>query len=131
MILRRAILLVCGIAALAASAAMAVVALGFALYAALLPLWGPALAAGGVAGACVLLGLVGGVAAIVAAQPRPVTTKVPAEGLAARALGLAKENPILAAVAMGIVGVIAVRNPKITAALVGTFLAGKPPTPRQ
>lgn len=109
---------------------MAVFALGFALYAVLLPAWGPAFAAGGVAGVCVLLALLGGLAAIIAARPRSVVKTVAPEGFAARALGLARENPILAAVAVGVVGVIAARNPKITAALVGAFLAGRPPTQR-
>ena len=109
---------------------MAVVALGFALYAVLLPHWGPALAAGGVVAACVLLALLGGMTALLAARSPPEARAAVPEGLGARTLGLARENPILAAVAVGVLGIIAVRNPKITTALVGAFLAGKPPTKR-
>jgi hypothetical protein len=127
LILRRAIGLACGLAALAASAAIAVVALAFALYSALLPAWGPALAAAGVAGSCVLVCLLGGLTAVFAAMPKAVRHDETPQTLTSRALGLARENPILAVLAVALVGFVAARNPKITAALVASFLSGRPP----
>ena len=116
----------CGIAALAASAAIAVVALAFALYSALLPALGPALAAAGVAGTCVLVCLLGGLTAVFAATPRAVRHDETHQPLSSRALGLARENPVLAVLAIAVVGFIAARNPKITTALVAAFMSTKP-----
>lgn len=128
MILRKAILIACSVAALSAAAAVFVVALAFALYAALLPHWGPSLASAGVAGACVLLSLVVGLGALYAANPPKLTKKTPAsEDMTTRMFALAREKPIVAAAAIIAAGAIALKNPKITAALVGAFLATKPP----
>lgn len=126
MILRKAILIACGVAALAAASAVAVVALAFALYAALLPAWGPALAAAGVAGACVLLILLGALSAFVAANPPRLKKPAGSEDLVAKAIALGREKPIIAAAAIIVAGAVALKNPKITAALVAGFMA-KPP----
>ena len=126
MILRKAILVACGVAALAAAAAVGVFALAFALYAALLPAWGPALAAAGVAGASVLLILLGALSAFVAANPPRLKQKAGSEDLIAKAFVLAREKPIIAAAAIIAAGAVALKNPKITAALVAAFMA-KPP----
>jgi hypothetical protein len=126
LILRKAILIACGVAALAAAAAVCVVALAFALYAALLPAWGPALAAAGVAGACVLLILLGALSAFVAANPPKLKSKAGSEDLVAKAFVLAREKPIVAAAAILVAGAVALRNPKITATLVAAFMARPP-----
>lgn len=126
MILRRAIFIACGVAALAAAAAVCVVALAFALYAALLPAWGPALASAGVAGACVLLILMGALVAFVAANPPRLGRKTGSEDLIAKAFALAREKPIVAAAAILVAGAVILKNPKITAAMVGAFMAGRP-----
>jgi hypothetical protein len=126
LILRKAILIACGVAALAAAAAVGVFALAFALYAALLPAWGPALAAAGVAAACALLILLGALSAFVAANPPRLKKKAGSEDLVAKAFVLAREKPIIAAAAILAAGAVALKNPKVTAALIAAFMA-KPP----
>lgn len=124
MILRRAILLACGVTALAAAAGVMVIALAFALYAALLPSLGPALAAAGVSGACVLVILLGGLTALFAAGPRLPPVKTDSGDMASKLLGLASDKPVIAAVAILVVGFLAARNPKVTASLIGAFMIG-------
>ena len=125
MILRKAILIACGVAALAAAASVCVIALAFALYAALAPAWGPALAAAGVAGSAMLLILLGGLIALVAANPPRLKKKSAGEDLVARMFDLARDKPIVAAAAILAAGAVALRNPKITATVVTAFMAGK------
>lgn len=125
MILRKAILIACGVAALAAAASVCVIALAFALYAALAPAWGPALAAAGVAGAATLLILLGGLIALLAANPSKLKKKSGSEDLPSRMIELAREKPLIAAAAIVAAGVVAVRNPKITATLMAAFMAGR------
>jgi hypothetical protein len=126
LILRRAIFLACGVSALAAAAGVAVIALAFALYSALEPAFGPALAAAGVAGACLLTLLLGGLIALAAALPKAQPVKSGPEDLATRTLGLARESPLIAVAALAVVGFLAARNPKITASLIGAFLGNRP-----
>ena len=125
MILRKAILIACGVAALAAAASVCVIALAFALYAALAPAWGSALAAAGVAGAAMLLILLGGLIALVAAKPPRLRKKTATDDLTSRLFELARDKPIVAAAAIVAAGVVALRNPKITATLVAAFMAGR------
>jgi len=123
LILKKAILLAAAVAALAAAAAVCVVALAFGLYAALSPHLGPAWAAAAVAGAAALVLALGASAAMLNAAPR---RKDEAKDLIARAFDLAREKPMIAGAAIIAAAVVALRNPKITAALVGAFLAGRP-----
>jgi len=127
LIIRKAILIAAGVAALAAAAAVFVVALAYALYAALLPAWGPSLASAGVAGACVLLFLLGGLTALIAANPPRFKKKSAADDLTARLIELAREKPIVAAAAILAAGAVVLKNPKVTAALVGAFMAARGP----
>ena len=130
MILRRAILLACGVTGLAAAAGVAVIALAFALYAALLPLLGPALAAAGVAGSCVLIILLGGMTALFVANPQRGDIKAENTDLASRLFGLASDKPLIAVAAILVVGFLATRSPKITAGLIGALMAGLTPKKR-
>ena len=130
MILRRAILLACGITGLAAAAGVAVIALAFALYAALLPSLGPALSAASVAGSSVLVILFGGLTALFVASPQRRPVKAVSPDLTSRLFGLASDKPLIAAAAILVVGFLASRNPKITAALVGAFMTGLTPKKR-
>lgn len=129
MILKRAILIACAVAALAAATGVFIFALAFALFAALAPSVGPALAAAGVAGATLILFLIIALAALLSANPRPARKSAPEPDMATRLFDLARDKPIIAAAALVAAGVIAVRNPKITAGLVAAFMAGRPPGP--
>ena len=130
MILRRAILLACGITGLAAAAGVAVIALAFALYAALLPSLGPALAAACVAGTVVMLMLMGAMIALFIAYPKRRTVKAEDPDLTSRLFGLASDKPLIAAAAILVVGFLATRNPKITASLVGILMTRLTPKKR-
>lgn len=119
--LRRAILLACGVSALASAAFVCVVALSFSLYAALKQALGPAWASAGVAGACLLLILFGAV--LLLAMTRGPVRKIPVAETSwtARALELAKDRPIVAAGAILAFGVAIWSNPKIATAIIAAL----------
>ena len=124
MILKRVVLLACGVAALAAAAFTCVVALTFALYAGLKPFVGPAWASAGVAGACLLLILALALGLMIASRP---PRKKPGEDkdMLGRLVDLAREKPIVAASAILAAGLVAWKNPKITAAIVTAMTAAQ------
>ena len=125
MILKRIVIFACGVAALAAAAFTCVVALAFALYAALKAMVGPAWASAGVAGACLLLILALALGLMLAARP---PRKKPGEDkdMLGRLVDLAREKPIVAASAILSAALVAWKNPKITAALVAAMTAAQP-----
>lgn len=122
MILKRVVLFACGVAALAAAAFTCVVALAFALYAGLKGVVGPAWASAGVAGACLLLILSLALGLLIASRP---PKKKPGEDkdLLGRLVDLAREKPIVAASAILAAGLVAWKNPKVTAAVVAAMTA--------
>ena len=71
------------------------------------------------------------IAALLAANPKPRRQPAPEADLTTRLVDLARDKPIIAAAALVAAGVVAVRNPKITAGLVAAFMAAKPPGPRK
>lgn len=133
MILKRAIMMACAVAALATATGVFIFALAFALFAALEPSLGPALAAAGVAGAILILALLVAVVALLGAKPKPQplqAQKFAADSdLTSKVMELARDKPIIAAAAMVAVGLaagmVAVRNPKLTAGMVSAFMASR------
>lgn len=126
MILKKAIQIACAIAALSAASAVGVVAAAFALYAALSPLIGPAWAAAAVcATAGAMIGLGGLFAALSANPPRSKASAPPEKDLVSRLIELARDKPIVAASAVLAAGAVAFKNPKVTAAIVSAFMAGR------
>jgi hypothetical protein len=125
LILKRVVVFACGVAALAAAAFTCVVALAFALYAALKETVGPAWASAGVAGACLLLILALALGLMLAARP---PRKKPGEDkdMLGRMIDLAQQKPIVAASAILAAGLMAWKNPKITAAVVAAMTAAQP-----
>lgn len=123
MILKKAISIATAVAALAAAAAVCVVALAFALYAGLKPAIGPAWASACVAGAAALLMLVGGL--LLTPRSKGPRHEPEQRDVAARAFDLARDKPIVAVAAVVAAGLVALKNPKITAALVGAFMGGR------
>lgn len=127
--MERTLMALAAAAAIAAAAAVGVVALAFALYAALLPLIGPAWAACAVAGAAAL---VVAVAAFIAAQKaeggkrNAASARQPEAGLVDTVMQIIKERPILSAGAAVAAGIYALRNPQLAAAVVRAFM-DKPP----
>ena len=133
MILERALLLITAAAALAAAAAVGIVALAFAIYALLTPHLGPA----GAAGAAALLfalsvGLAGLIAALRARGPKRGRVYDNEDlGLTQRLMDLVRDKPFASAGIAATVGLIAMRNPKIIAAVLMAFIEGwrKPSKP--
>ncbi len=130
MILKKVILSACAVSALAAAAAVGVVAAAFAVYAALKPMICPAWASASVCAAAALLIALGGLGAALAANP-PRRKASADKDLTAKLIELAKEKPIVAASAILAAGAVALKNPKITAAIVGAFMASKANGPKK
>jgi hypothetical protein len=123
-IFRKAASMAAAVAALAAAAAVCVVALAYALFAALAPQIGAAWASAGVAGAAALLLAFGGLLLARRAHPRK---REEDRDVASRVLDLARDKPIVAVAAVAAAGLVALKNPKITAAVLGAFMAGRAP----
>ncbi len=122
--MERTLMALAAAAAIAAAAAVGVVALAFALYAALLPLIGPAWSACAVAGASAL---VVAIAALVAARKAEGGRRqeVPAAAdasLVDTILGLVRERPIMASGVAVAAGIYALRNPQLIAAVLRAFM---------
>lgn len=119
--IRRLAFTASAVAALAAAAGVAVVAAAFALYALLVEALRPAGAAAVVAAIAALIALVGALLMGRKGSPPPREE----QGPAGRLLDIARERPVLAAAAAVATGVVALRNPKIMAAVVSAFVAGR------
>lgn len=117
-------------AALAAAAAIGVAALAFALYAGFQPWVGPAWAAAIVAAVMALAVLIAalsirGAAAGGSPRRRGRAQEEPDASLVQKAIEMAKEHPLLAVGAAVGLGIYAIRNPQLVAAVVTAFMAGK------
>jgi len=121
-----------GVAAVAAAAVVVIVALSFALYAALRDVIGPAWAAAAVAGAFALLALV--VAFLLTRKANPKPVKGDQQNLTAKLVELARERPLVAAGAMAAAVVVVIKNPRILTAVATAALASRksePPSRRR
>ena len=126
MIFKKALLYISAASALAAAAVVVVVALAFALYAAVLPLVGPAWAAASVAGAAATLMVLCALVLLIKVNP-PRFGKQPEErDVLTRLIDLAKDKPIVAASAIIAGAAVALKNPKIVATLLATAMATRP-----
>lgn len=124
--IKKVLLGVVAVSALATAVAIALVAAAFAIYAVLVPELGQPGAAAVVAGvAAVIVALAGLFVALRAQgglhrrQPEPEPTLVD------RIFQVARERPILAAGGALAAGLLALKNPQAAAGLVSAFLAGK------
>ena len=128
MIFRRVLLAVIAISMFAAGAAVAVVALAFALYALAEPKFGAAGASAIVAATTAALMGLGGLALALAARPKKRPAPPPAaEGALERALAFIRQKPVLAGAAAVGAGLLAIRNPKYLGETLRAFLEGRPP----
>lgn len=109
-----------GAVALATGAAIAVIALAFALYFALEPPLGRAGAAAIVALAFIVLLLL--IAILIAMRGQARRREDEDHGLIERLLGIAREKPFLAVGAAVAAGILAVRNPALIAAVLAAFV---------
>ncbi|MDB5498616.1 MAG: hypothetical protein JWP28_2647 [Phenylobacterium sp.] len=125
MIFRKFVGLVAAFAAIAAAAGVCVVALAFALYAALRDIVGPAWAAAGVAGAVALIALI--LAFVITRKARPKPVKGDSQNLTAKLIELARERPLVALGAVGAAAAVVLKNPRILSAVIAGLFAGRPP----
>jgi Na+/melibiose symporter-like transporter len=124
-IFRKFVGLVAAFAAIAAAAAVCIVALAFALYAALRDIVGPAWAAAGVAGAVALIALI--LAFVITRKARPKPVKGDSQNLTAKLIELARERPLVALGAVGAAAAVVLKNPRILSAVIAGLFAGRPP----
>ncbi len=125
--MERTLMALAAAAAIAAAAAVGVVALAFALYAAMLPLVGPAWAACIVAAAAALLVAL---AAVIAARKAEgdhhrraqAAAAPPDAGLVDVVINLVRERPLIASGAAVAAGIYALRNPQLIAAVLRAFM---------
>jgi len=117
-------------AAIAAAAAVSVVSAAFALYAVLLPLVGAAGASAVVAAvAALIVAIAGMIAARKAENRRMGHQEVPQGGfdITGKVVEIVRERPIMS-LGIGLAaGIIALKNPTLTASLAKAFLDPKPP----
>jgi len=126
LILKKAAYYAVAVAALAAAAVVCVVALAMALHAAVEPSVGPAWAAVIVAGAAVvLMGLLSAFLLIRANPPKALHAVGQEKDLTSRVFELARDKPWVAAGVVVAAAAVALKNPKITAAVVSAVMAGR------
>ena len=126
MIFKKALLYISAASALAAAAVVVVVALAFALYAAVLPLVGPAWAAASVAGAAATLMVLCALVLLIKVNPPKFGKQREERDVLTRLIDLAKDKPIVAASAIIAGAAVALKNPKIVATLLATAMATRP-----
>lgn len=107
-----------GIAAVAASVFVAVVALGFAIYAALAMVLVPA---GAAAVTALLFAIAAGAVALTVLGPKEPDYEDEPEGIQERVVGLFRTRPILGTVAGLAAGYIFLRNPALATMVAAAF----------
>ena len=126
MILRRVLLLIAAAAALMAATTVIIMAIAFAVYAALEPLIGRAYAAAATAAIfAAAIGLTALVLVLMAqAGQRARAASRSNASLTDRIMDLVREKPFAAAGIAAAAGLVAIRNPRVIGAVLGAFLEG-------
>lgn len=120
--IRRIVALATAAAVIAAAAATAVVAASFAIYALLREPLGAAGAAAIVSALFALVALVGG---LILMRKPPQVAEQQDDSMLGRVMDIARDRPVVAAGAALAAALIAWRNPKIIAAGLSAFIAGR------
>jgi len=128
MIFRKFVGLIAAFAAIAAAAAICMVAIAFAIYAALREVVGPAWAAAAVAGIVAFIALV--IALLVTRKVRPKPVKGDTQNLTAKLIDLARERPLVALGAVAAAATVAFKNPRILTAIIAAAFAPRPSPPK-
>jgi membrane protein YqaA with SNARE-associated domain len=125
-IFRRLLFAFVAASVLAAGAGVFVIALAFALHAAVQPLIGPAWADCVVAAAAAVLIGLAGLALAMAGQSKRRRRDRPDQALE-RALAFVRSRPVSSIVGVAAVGLMAVRNPAYLGAVLRSFVEGREP----
>lgn len=129
MILKKTIYYAVAVAALAAAATVCVVFLALALYAALAPNLGPAWSAAAVAAAALTVTVILSAVLLGKIIPHhPPGQQAQEPDLTMRVFELARDKPWVALGALGALGAaaaVAMKNPKITSAVITTLIASR------
>lgn len=120
----RALRILAAAAAIVVAAGIGVVAVALAIYAGALPFVGPAWAAAIVAAVMAAVA-VGGVMAFRPPKSQRRDSEDLDASLLEKMIDLAREHPVLAMGAAVGAGIYAVRNPRLAAAIVAAFMAGR------
>lgn len=130
MIFEKTLMTLAAAAAIAAAAAVSVVSAAFALYAVLIPLVGAAGAAAIVAAVAALIVAVAGMLAARKAEARRAGQREAPQGgfdMTSKVVEIVRERPLMS-LGIGLAaGIIALKNPTLTASLAKAFLDPKPP----
>jgi hypothetical protein len=129
MIFRKLVGLIAAFAAIAAAAAICMVALAFAIYAALRDIIGPAWSAAAVAGVVAFIALV--IALAITRKVRPKPVKGDPQNLTAKLIELARERPLVALGAVAAAATVVFKNPRILTAIIAAAFAPRPPPPKR
>ena len=133
MIFEKTLMTLAAAAAIAAAAAVSVVSAAFALYAVLIPMVGAAGAAAIVAAVAALIVAIAGMAAARKVETRRTSHAEPAQSgfdMTGRVVEIVRERPLMS-LGIGLAaGIIALKNPTLTASLAKAFLDPKPPQQR-
>jgi hypothetical protein len=105
------------------------VALAFALYAALRDVVGPAWASAAVAGAVALIALV--LAFLLTRKVRPKPARGDSKNLTAQFVELARERPLVAVGVVGAAAAVVIRNPRVLGAVIAGLFASRATTPKR
>ncbi len=128
MILKKTIYYAVAVAALAAAATVCVVFLALALYAALAPGLGPAWSAAAVAAAALTVTVILSAVLLGKIIPHHPPGQPQEPDLTMRVFELARDKPWVALGALGALGAaaaVAMKNPKITSAVITTLIASR------
>ena len=129
---KRILGLAAAVAAVAAATAVCVVALAYTVYALAEAHIGPAGAAAVVAAVFAMVAVVVAFLATRKVVPKSVPgAKAADAGLLDRAIGLAKDRPLIALGAAAAAAIVLARNPAIVGAIVSAFVAGSATKPRK
>ena len=127
--LKRILNLAAAVGAIIAAAAVCVVAASFALYAVARAYLGPAGGAAVVAAAFAIFAVFVAWIATRKVTPKAGAAPPPPPSPLDKAIGMAKEHPVVAAGAAAVAVAVLMRNPATVAALVSAFLAGNNTAP--
>jgi hypothetical protein len=123
LILKKALLYVAAIAAMAAAAGVCIVAASFAIYALLREYLNPAGASAAIAIGAAVLAAILAFATFRKAQPRPLRRDE--QNLTTRLFDLAREKPVIAAGAAVAAALVLLRNPGVVGAAVSAAMASR------